>query len=283
MRRFELSTETFKAADLERQAAKEADALRWYREPGVYCDRGHPAIIYGQLDSGHDEMLWALRSIHYHQEKRTAKGSNLHDPFRRLFGKKDGLGKSRVFGFRPPIPYNPQGNTPALCSLSKDSPRQHQVICDFGWLMDSLYKCYAPEVYARHQKELESVLPIYRIPKTVFTSGIVNQNNPLKYHFDKGNFEGVLSCMVVFKNLVGGGNLIIPEFGAGFELADRSFFLFDGQRYLHGVTPVKKMNRSGYRYSVVYYSLRSMARCQSLEDELTKVRKNRMTIERNRL
>lgn len=156
-------------------------------------------------------------------------------------------------------------------------------MCDFGRKMTGIYRAMAPERSARHAKLLEEVLPDYVIPGTLFTSGIVNRNNPLNYHFDKGNFDGVMSCMAVFRRLIKGGDLVVPELGVGFRLEDHTYLLFDGQRYLHGVTPIRRMNSTSYRYSVVYYSLRSMARCESPEAEMKKARKKRVGIERRRV
>jgi hypothetical protein len=282
MTRFELSSRPYDKG-MERRAASEQDAERWYDEPGVYCVNGEPAIIYGRLPGPQERLLWAVKSLHFNQEKRTVSGGKINSGVRIAYSKKDGLGKSRIFGFRPPIHYNPIGAVPGPTSLMVSHPAHHEIICDLGRQLDSLYQQTAPDVYAEHRRKLETVLPEYVIPGTAFTSGIVNQDNPLKYHFDKGNFDDALSCMAVFRNMMDGGHLVIPELGAGFRIHDHSFFLFDGQRYLHGVTPIRRLNKNAYRYSVVYYALRAMSNCRSAQDELKKVRKNRVDIERRRL
>lgn len=283
MTRFELSLESFDPEILRRPAV-ESDAVRRYRDTGVYCLSGEPTVIYGDLeDSVCSDLRQACRSIEYRQEVRTTSGGSAGDRGRPRRAKKEGLGQSRTFGFRPPVHFSAYGKAPALTSLWSESPAEHEVICRFGEVMDEVYRKAAPEVHRKHEIAASSVLPEYRIPRTLFTSGIINQNNPLKYHFDRGNFEGLLSCMVVFRNLTEGGHLILPGFGAAFELRDRSFLLFDGQKHLHGVTPIRKMNRSSYRYSVVYYSLKAMAKCRPLDEELKKARMNRMEIERRRI
>jgi hypothetical protein len=284
MTRFELKSRPYDLAALQRQIAKETDAEKWCTEPGVYHVDGRPAIIYGRLPThSSDRTLWAVSSIPFTQEKRTVAGGNIKSGVRIATSKKDGLGKSCIFGFRPPIAYNPFGAIPGPTALTKSYPAQYEELCRLGRSLQEEYRAGAPGEFARHEAMLRDVIPEYIIPGTIFTSGIVNQNNALKYHFDKGNFEGVMSCMAVFRSLTGGGHLVIPELGAGFTLDDHSYLLFDGQRYLHGVTPIHRMNKRSYRYSVVFYSLRAMARCETQEKELRAARLKRVEIERRRI
>ena len=81
--------------------------------------------------------------------------------------------------------------------------------------------------------------------------------------------------MVVFKGGVSGGFLSLPEYRAGVELKDNSLFMFDGQSILHGVTPIKKHNPNSYRYSIVYYSLRQMWKCLTIDEEVIRIRQRK--------
>ena len=114
------------------------------------------------------------------------------------------------------------------------------------------------------------------IKDSVFTSGIVNKNNQLNYHFDSGNFKGVYSNMIVFKGDVRGGHLVIPEIDISIEVADNTVTIFDGQDLLHGVSPIKYLHKESYRYSVVYYSLKRMWQCMEVEKEIDRIRKVKM-------
>jgi hypothetical protein len=116
-----------------------------------------------------------------------------------------------------------------------------------------------------------------------FTSGIVNKNNQLKYHFDAGNFKGVLSNMVVFKKDVDGGHLVIPELDIALEVADNTLTIFNGQEILHGVSTIEYKNEQAYRYSIVYYSLEQMWKCEPLGDEIKRIRKIKTEREKKRL
>lgn len=78
---------------------------------------------------------------------------------------------------------------------------------------------------------------------------------------------------MVFKGDVTGGGLNVPEYDIHFTLADHSLLMFDGQGLLHGVTPFKLTKPGGYRYSIVYYSLRQMWNCLPPNAEVNRIRK----------
>ena len=100
----------------------------------------------------------------------------------------------------------------------------------------------------------------------------MNKNNPLKYHLDSGNFKGVLSNMIVFKKGTSGGHLVIPQLDLALEVVDNSLTIFNGQEILHGVSPIEYDETDGYRYSVVYYSLEQMWKCDPIDDEIVRIR-----------
>jgi hypothetical protein len=112
----------------------------------------------------------------------------------------------------------------------------------------------------------------WKIGGTPFTSGIINKNNPLKYHFDAGNIGQVYSNMIAFKNDCEGGHLALPEFDIGLEISNRSVVFFDGQDILHGVTPFRLLSRDAYRYTIVYYTLKQMWNCKPLDEEIARIR-----------
>jgi len=258
-----------------RRPPAEDDTVRVYDEPGVYFLDGVPAIIYGKLPTRYDKMLWAVKSLGYQRESRSTGGGAIGER------QREKLGESRIFGFRPRIPFG--ANYCSVCSTQETHPEQHAVLSEFGRLLNVLYEQAAPDVAAKHTEAIKSIGPEWVIPGTRFTSGIVNRDNPLRYHYDRGNLVNVMSCMVVFRNMVSGGYLSIPEFGGRWLLDDHSYFLFDGQSYLHGVTPIKKLNKNAYRYSAVYYALRAMEKCGTLEEEISRARREKRTREKNRV
>ena len=89
--------------------------------------------------------------------------------------------------------------------------------------------------------------------------------------------------MIAFKKDMGGGYLSIPEYDIGLEIADSSVTLFDGQKILHGVTPLKFLTPEAYRYTLVYYSMENMWKCMSPQEELDRVKKLKTDSARKRL
>lgn len=267
---------------LLRGKVEETDTSLVYSQPGIYCLNGEPVIIYGKLSAKYDRMLWAVKSYGYSQEMRTTPGGHIASiDNRKHIAKAGGLGQSGIFGYRPRLAFS--ANYCAACGLAQKFPAQHAIMCDFGRLLNAVYERAAPETAAKHSDALKAISADWIIPGTRFTSGIVNRNNPLRYHHDKGNIHGAMSCMVVFRNLCEGGLLSVPEFNARWVLDDHTFFLFDGQKYLHGVTPIKKLTKHSYRYSVVYYALRAMAKCGTLEEEISRARSEKRAREKRRV
>lgn len=251
---------------LKKTTALETDTERVIEKPGVFVDEnGKVLIIYGRFQDPCYNLNWALSSIEYHTGERTLGLKSI----------------SRTFGFRPRLTIRHDFCAPS--SLTETHPKQDAVIQDFGKRMSALYQLHAPDVYTRHRELVSQVRPEWMMPGTPFTSGIVNKNNPLKYHHDAGNFPGVMSCMVVLRRDCEGGYLSTPEFNTRFLLEDRSYFLFDGQAILHGVTPIRKLNGGSYRYSVVYYALQQMRHCGNCEEELKRIRAKKRERELRRL
>ncbi len=59
--------------------------------------------------------------------------------------------------------------------------------------------------------------------------------------------------------------------------------MFDGQSILHGVTPINKVSPKGYRFSIVYYTLKRMWQCLEVDEELVRVRQKKTERERTRM
>lgn len=189
---------------------------------------------------------------------------------------------SRIFG------YNPRNairkDFCSITSFATEQPAQHSKIMSGGAIAAKHYALHNPELYADHLKTTkERVVEDYRHADVPFTSGIINDNNPLCYHFDSGNFKEVWSAMIVLKRDIGGGYLSMPEYGVMCEVRDKTIFYFDGQNILHGVTPITKLKPDARRFSIVYYSLRAMWNCAPLREEIARARMRREQVEMRRL
>jgi hypothetical protein len=232
----------------------------------LITDEGKPVILYKRLDEDLRDLLWAVQHVKFNTGKRTL-----------------GLqSTSTIFGYSPKLTVRRDYCT--ATSMSREFPKPHSIICRQAELVSKYYKKYFPDTYVAHEQVVtEKVLPAWRIPNSVFTSGIVNKNSVLKYHHDAGNFKGVMSNMIVMKHDVEGGNLAVPEYGITLEVANNTLVIFDGQLIMHGVTPIKYLSEQSYRYSVVYYTLQQMWKCLPVEQEKQRIREVKLTREKKRL
>lgn len=258
MKTIEIQRKEIDFKEYIKRSAKEEDYKTLVTEDCLITENGEPKILYIKLDKNKTKYLrQACKNIRYEKSERTT-------------GLKT---QSRIFGYSPRNTI--RKDFCSSTSMAVEHPLEHTVICDFGKYIAGLYKEYFPQIYNKHKDLVtENNLDEWKIPQTPFTSGIVNKNNPLKYHFDAGNISDVLSNMIVFKKNMKGGYLACPEFDIAFECADNTAVLFDGQKILHGVTPLNK-KESSYRYSVVYYSLKQMWNCLPLSEEVLRAREVR--------
>jgi hypothetical protein len=186
---------------------------------------------------------------------------------------------SSIFGYAP---RNPIRGKPYCSStrMANEQREQHDVLMDVAApLCARNYKEHHPDLYAEHMGLSKKIVSDYRDDETPFTSGIINDNNPLCYHFDSGNFESVWSAMIVLKDRIAGGYLSMPEYGIGVEVANNSIFYFDGQGILHGVTPIKKLHPEARRFSIVFYSLKRLWSCLPLSEEIARAKQMRTEFE----
>lgn len=250
-----------------KQSANEKDCDKLISESSILYDQDSGQIfgLYCK-PKGHEEFFRRLRKSC--QETK-------YDKTERLSGL---VTTSRIFGYRPRNGL--RGNFCSMTSLARQQRKQYETFVEGGIIASSLYAEHNQKLYKKHEQESnQKVLPEFRLSQTPFTSGIVNDNNPLCYHFDVGNFHNVWSAMIVLKSGIENGHLSMPEYGVKCEVADQTVFFFDGQNVLHGVTPIIKKNPYARRFSIVYYSLREMWKCLPVNEELARIRNMRTMME----
>lgn len=269
MLRLERQRQALNLDEYRRRSAAETDYADLITESALIYEGDTLQIAYLELRQLGEDLATvdaALDRITYETNYRTS-------------GLKT---TSRIFGWRPRNTI--RADYCSATSMAFEQPAEHAIIARAGDVVAKYYREYNPDLYGKHAAITnERVRDEYHLEDEVFTSGIINKNNPLKYHFDAGNFKDVWSGMLVFKRDVGGGYLSVPQFGMAFELKDWSLLLFDGQSLLHGVTPIEKLSTSARRYSIVYYSLQQMWNCAPLGDEVARIRKLRTTREEKRV
>lgn len=236
-----------------------------YKEihPGtiVTCE-DKPVVIYGEIGGGFREVASILKQVKYGHGQRVTQYTNDTE-----------VNKSRDvnFGFKPrkAVYAQPAG----CCAFNALYPGWYERLCDLGEFLLKKYAAFAPEKHSAHKKIVEeTVAPQWRIGKTPYTQGVINNSNALGFHYDRDNFEGMWSTMAYFVNGVRGGDLIIPSLQAKLVVRNETYVLFDGQGLMHGVTPIRKLRSEGYRYSIVYYSRKSMRGLGTFEEELEKIK-----------
>lgn len=245
-----------------KRSASESDIKVLFKEDTLLTSGGRPIILYTKVDFSIEALRNKLREIKYDESERTR-------------GIKT---TSRTFGYKPRVTIRRDFCTST--KLTAQESETNSVIIECGKKIAEIYKKYFPTTYDYHERKVRlgdvdtrGILPEWQIEGTPFTSGIINKDNPLKYHFDSGNVKGVCSCMLALRRDISGGHLACPELGIGFEIADRSLLIFDGQSILHGVTPIHKMSVHAHRFTVVYYTLQQMWKCEPLNEELARVRR----------
>lgn len=260
---------TLHKKDYIKRKAEETDTSVLITEPTILVDEesGQIKAIYDILNIDTSEVVKALKKIRYSKGKR-ARGL---------------VSTSRVFGYKPR--HEIRQDYCSATSLSSESPREHDVVASLALKLEDFYKQWDPNNYSKHKNMTEGqVKKNWRIGgNSIFTSGIINKNNPLKYHHDTGNFNDVYSMMIVFKGGVEGGYLSLPEYDAKFMLPNNSLFMFDGQGIIHGVTPIKYTSPIGYRFSVVYYTLKRMWQCLTIGEEIERINEKKTEKERVRM
>jgi hypothetical protein len=266
MKRLDIERKQIDKRDFIRRTAKLSDVSKHINEDVVIYENNEPVLLYRTLPKKPTDVRWAVKNIKYAKSKRTHGLVNT----------------SAVFGYNPR-----QENKHDYCSataMGVNYPKQHYIISRYAKEVAKFYHEFFPRIYNEHKERVKKdVKKEWRIFDSVFTSGIVNKNNQLKYHYDSGNFKNVFSNMIVFKGDVMGGHLVIPELDISLEVADNSLTIFDGQDYLHGVSPIEYLHQDSYRYSVVYYSLERMWQCMTVDEEIARIRTKKMQREINRL
>jgi hypothetical protein len=181
---------------------------------------------------------------------------------------------SRTFGMAPrSVALRRESCRPA--SLSWDNPEAQMILNEAASALAKSLREILPEIYQQDTEIVEQVLPEWRMTDdALWTSGVINQASQLPYHRDRANFE-TWSAMPVIRRGMIGGHLSMPEYGITINCRDGWSLLFNGHRYVHGVTPMQAKAKDSYRYSVVFYALRGMKDCHTYAVEVGEARRNR--------
>lgn len=205
-----------------------------------------------------DGMIEALSRVRFPKDERT-----------------NGLiTQSETIGYRPRMMGLSGKKTCAKTTFGNKHKDIEDDLFHVAHIAEGLYSKYAPDRYQNHSTMAQKVRGEYLMPETNFTSGIINKNNPLKYHLDTGNFKNVFSIMLGLKKDIKGGYLHIPELKVNLKISNGSLTMFDGQRFVHGVTPIIGSKEKSYRFTIVFYSLVQMWSCLETAAEVENAKKS---------
>lgn len=113
-----------------------------------------------------------------------------------------------------------------------------------------------PEQYELQKKILENTPEKWRFGD-LFTSSISNFNINANFHRDTGNLVNTVNFIFTKRQNSTGGCLNVPDFGITVEQVDNSLLVYPAWQNIHGVTPIVKTGKNGYRNSLVFYPLRA--------------------------
>jgi hypothetical protein len=157
-------------------------------------------------------------------------------------------------------------NACKFSKLKETQPNVHGIFETCGRKIAAMYRQYFSKTYAQQVKNTftgdKRVRTEYIMRGTPFTGGVINKDTALPYHYDSSNTKNGISSMLILKDGIGGGELILPELNIGFACQDGFVLLFNGEAFLHGVTPILHPQQGkGYRYTIVYYNNSGMPLC----------------------
>lgn len=190
--------------------------------------------------------------------------------------------RAQTFGYLARAPLL-RRNSCRISPIAARAPAEHAWLCGLASWLAFLLQEYLPEQYAANLAAASVVHEDWRLPGDLWTSGIVNLTTELPYHMDRNNLKA-WSAMPVIRRGTRGGHLHLPELEIDGEplvlpCRDGDVIFFNGQDLMHGVTPIKRVMKDGYRYSVVYYPVANMRHGLPREQELAATQTRRTELE----
>lgn len=231
------------------------DSGRWLDRPGIWLDEdtGEPVLAIFKIEE----------SAAFRKAVLDSQGAMSMSTLRMASGN---VNMSATFGYRPRKPMTAQEGC-VLTAFNRDFPDSAAFLSYYSEVLSSQLRHIFPDVAEQGQEAISQVYEDWRLSKSsLWTSGVINRLSQLPYHRDGNNFDA-WSVMPVIRRKTAGGGLHIPEYGVTYAARDSTAAAFYGKRLVHGVTPMKKTARDGYRISVVFYALQGLKDCHTFAEE----------------
>jgi hypothetical protein len=185
---------------------------------------------------------------------------------------------SAVYGALPRVPCRED-----YCRFSGDTKSQPHVfkaLSKVGVYLWGVYKDKFPEVSKLFSEKVSEIHSDWKKTGTPFTTVNVNKGFAIGYHYDKANFGGVYSNVIIEKKNCNGGLFVMPEFRVALDQADGALAIVDGVNVYHGVTELEPTSKNWSRSSIVFYTLNNLKHCLGQRGEIS--RSKSITMERAR-
>ncbi len=170
-----------------------------------------------------------------------------------------------------------------ICRWSAHTLEQRgyfNAVREFSNVITEIYDNFLPVEAERHRDVIrQNIEKDWVLGDTPFTTFNLNINTAIKYHRDTGNFKNIFSNVLILQENIVGGELIFPELNIGLSQRDGYLGIFDGQKWMHGCTEVKKTKLTGYRVSAVFYAMEAMKHCYPYKAELIHAKTWRTKVE----
>ena len=134
--------------------------------------------------------------------------------------------------------------------------------------LESEFKQYVPDRYARQKRRAEATEPEWVIGDMPWTTVTVNNTYPTGVHKDQGDLdEGFSNLAVLRKGDYAGGYLTFPRYRTAVNMQDGDLILMDAHEW-HGNTQMRLDSEDAERISLVLYYRTNMITCGTAEEEI---------------
>ena len=187
--------------------------------------------------------------------------------------KKGGRGNSRakpvassIIGF-----FERQGGRFPFCRTTawtgKNAEKFESIFPLFKHI-ESEFKAYVPERYAKQKRRAEATEPDWIISDTPYSTVTVNNTYPTGVHKDQGDLdEGFSNLVVLRRGEYEGGHLTFPKYRVAVNMQDGDLILIDAHEW-HGNTNMMLHSEDAERISLVLYYRTNMISCGTPEEEI---------------
>jgi len=122
-------------------------------------------------------------------------------------------------------------------------------IIDLAQMLSHMYRTLFNEEYQIQLSKMKGVA----FPCSAFRYARVHRQVSCPLHLDKFVDKEVYSAIFIERRQIHGGHLIFPEFQLGVGLDGKCIVFLKGNKYWHGVTPIRPETENGFRLSIGFY------------------------------